>query len=86
MWQYRVAQTVTCTDLHVVIMPEGIRRLLPVEEERLFGFPDNYTAVTYRGAPASPYARHNVLDNSWAVNCARWVCERIGMEIAGTLQ
>ena len=70
----------------MVITPDGARRLLPVEEERLFGFPDNYTAITYRGSPASPYARHNVLGNSWAVNCARWVCERIGMEIAGALQ
>ena len=85
-WQYRAAQTITCTDLHVIIADGVVRRLMPVEEERLFGFPDDYTAIRYRGAPASSYARHNVLGNSWAVNCARWVCERIGREIAGTLQ
>jgi DNA (cytosine-5)-methyltransferase 1 len=85
MWQYRVAQTVTCTDLHCVITPEGVRSLMPVEEERLFGFPDNYTAITYKGHPASPYARHYVLGNSWAVPCARWICERINRSICGGL-
>jgi DNA (cytosine-5)-methyltransferase 1 len=84
-WQYRVAQTVTCTDVHCLITPGGIRRFLPVEEERLFGFPDGYTAIEYKGRPASPYARHNVLGNSWCVNCARWICERIDRSIKGTL-
>ena len=75
-WQYRAAQTITCTDMHVIIAGGSVRRLLPVEEERLFGFPDNFTAIRYRGTPASPYVRHNVLGNSWAINCARWVCGR----------
>ncbi len=85
-WQYRVAQTVTCTDIHVIITSDGVRRFTPVEEERLFGFPDGYTAVTYRGKPATAAARHNVLANSWAIPCARWVCGRIDQAITGRLQ
>jgi DNA (cytosine-5)-methyltransferase 1 len=84
-WQYRVSQTVTCADVHVVLTPDGIRRYTPVEEERLFGFPDHYTDVPFRGRPASLYARHNVLGNSWCINCARWVCERIDRPIDGGL-
>ncbi|MDR2104929.1 MAG: DNA cytosine methyltransferase, partial [Deferribacteraceae bacterium] len=37
---------------------EGIRRLTPLEYERCQGFPDNYTAITYRGKPASDTQRY----------------------------
>ena len=82
-WQYRVAQTVTRTDEHVLITTDGVRRFLPVEEERLFGFPDNYTAITYRGKPATASMRHKALGNTWAVPCARWICGRIDRSIRG---
>ena len=36
--------TLTAQDGHGVITPSGIRRLMPIECERLQGFPDNYTA------------------------------------------
>ena len=86
VWRYRATSTILCGGPQFVVTPEGIRRIMPVEEERLFGFPDGWTDITYRDKPASPNARHNVLANSWAVNCARWVCERINMSIAGTLK
>lgn len=57
----------------------AVRRLMPVECERLMGFPDGYTAITYRGKPAADGPRYKALGNSWAVNCARWIGRRIQM-------
>lgn len=56
-----------------------VRRLMPIECERLQGFPDGYTAITYRGKPAADGPRYKALGNSWAVNCARWIGMRISM-------
>jgi DNA (cytosine-5)-methyltransferase 1 len=56
-----------------------VRRLTPTECERLQGFPDGYTAVTWRGKPAADGPRYRALGNAWAVNCARWVGRRIEM-------
>ena len=59
-----------------------VRRLMPVECERLMGFPDGYTAIPWRGRPASECPdgpRYKALGNSWATNCARWVGRRIAL-------
>ena len=51
------------------------RRLMPIECERLMGYPDNYTRVPYRGKPAEQCPdgpRYEACGNGWAVNCARW--------------
>ncbi len=55
----------------------AVRRLMPVECERLQGFPDGHTAIIYRGKPAADGPRYKALGNSWAVNCARWLGRRI---------
>lgn len=55
----------------------ALRRLTPLECERLMGFPDGYTNVPHKGKPAADSARYKALGNSWAVNCARWIGERI---------
>lgn len=68
----------TCGFTMGVQTATAVRRLMPVECERLQGFPDGYTAITYRGKPAADGPRYKALGNSWAVNCARW----IGMRIA----
>lgn len=55
-----------------------VRRLTPRECERLQGFPDDWTDIPWRGkeyAPDGP--RYKAIGNSWAVNVARWVGERI---------
>lgn len=57
----------------------AVRRLMPVECERLQGFPDHYTMVPFRGKPAADGPRYKALGNSWAVNCARWIGRRIAM-------
>lgn len=54
-----------------------VRRLMPVESERLMGFPDGWTAVEYRGAPAADTPRYVALGNSIAIPCLRWIGERL---------
>lgn len=57
-----------------------VRRLLPIETERLMGFPDNWTRIRWRGKPAeecpdSP--RYKACGNSMCVNVMRWIGMRI---------
>ena len=55
-----------------------VRRLLPVECEKLQGFPPNYTNIPWRGKPESPDGpRYKALGNSWAVPCAHYIGKRI---------
>jgi DNA (cytosine-5)-methyltransferase 1 len=54
-----------------------VRRLTPRECERLQGFPDDYTAITYRSKPAADGPRYKALGNSMAVPVMRWIGERI---------
>ena len=57
-----------------------VRRLTPVECERLQGFPDGYTAVPWRKKPAAECPdgpRYKALGNSWAVPVVRWIGKRI---------
>ena len=64
-----------------VMASMAVRRLTPRECERLQGFPDDYTAITYRKKPAADGPRYKSLGNSMAVPCMRWIGERI--EAAG---
>ena len=58
----------------------AVRRLTPVECERLQGFPDNWTAIPWRGKSVSECPdgpRYKVLGNSMACNVMRWIGRRI---------
>lgn len=55
----------------------GVRRFLPVECERLQGFPDGFTLVPYKGRMMSDGPRYKMCGNSKAVPCIRWVLERV---------
>jgi len=57
-----------------VMQSMAVRRLTPVECERLQGFPDNYTKIADK-TPDGP--RYKALGNSWAVPVVRWIGERI---------
>jgi DNA (cytosine-5)-methyltransferase 1 len=57
----------------------AVRRLTPVECERLQGFPDHYTDIKPKGKPTPDGPRYKALGNSWAVPVARWIGERIMM-------
>lgn len=63
----------------VVPTQADVRRLTPLECERLQGFPDNYTAIEFQGKQASDSRRYKALGNSWAVPVARWIGERINL-------
>lgn len=63
-----------------IAAPLAVRRLTPTECECLMGFPDDFTRIPYRGKPADKCPdgpRYKALGNSWAVNCADWIGERI---------
>jgi site-specific DNA-cytosine methylase len=58
----------------------AVRRLTPVECERLQGFPDNFTRIPWRNKPATECPdgpRYKALGNSMAVPVMRWIGERI---------
>jgi DNA (cytosine-5)-methyltransferase 1 len=64
----------------VMTVPQAmaVRRLTPVECERLQGFPDNYTNIPWRKKDESPDGpRYKALGNSWAVPNVRWIGKRI---------
>ncbi len=56
-----------------VVQDGRIRRLSPLECERMMGFPDNYTNI--HGARRTN--RYQAVGNSWAVPVVRWIGERL---------
>ena len=57
-----------------------VRRLTPVECERLQGFPDDHTLIAWRGKAAAECPdgpRYKAIGNSMAVPVMRWIGERI---------
>jgi DNA (cytosine-5)-methyltransferase 1 len=56
----------------------AVRRLTPVECERLQGFPDGYTNIPWRKKDESPDGpRYKSLGNSMAVPVMKWIGQRI---------
>lgn len=79
--------TLTRGDKHAVYVEREmvVRRLTPVECERLQGFADNWTAIPWRGKPTSECPatpRYRCIGNSMAVPVMRWIGERILQEVA----
>lgn len=54
-----------------------VRRITPLEAERLQDFPDNYTNIIYNGKPAPDSLRYKALGNSMTVSVMRWIAQRI---------
>ena len=78
--QVELAYTQNATGVMGVSVNTSVRRLLPVECERLMGFPDNWTRIPWRGksaedCPDSP--RYKACGNSMCVNVMRWIGMRI---------
>lgn len=74
----------TTTPLYYLAENLSVRKLLPVECERLQGFPDNWSQIPYRGKPAEqcPDApRYKAIGNSWCVPVVRWIGKRIEKEL-----
>ena len=65
---------------HAVATQSAVRRLTPIECERLQGFQDNYTSIPWRNKSADECPdgpRYKALGNSMAVPVMRWIGERI---------
>jgi DNA (cytosine-5)-methyltransferase 1 len=74
--------TLQAAHSHAVISTSSVRRLTPVECEKLQGFPSGFTAIPYRNKPADACPdgpRYKALGNSMAVPVMRWIGERIQM-------
>ena len=72
------------TDGHSIAVQTGwrVRRLTPMECERLQGFPDRWTEIPWRGRPAElcpDGPRYRSLGNSMAVPCMAWIGRRIAL-------
>ena len=80
-----VTFTIAATQDQTLFAPEAtngyvVRRLTPLECERLQGMPDDHTKVPYRGKPAEECPdgpRYKAIGNSMAVPVMRWIGERV---------
>jgi hypothetical protein len=61
----------------LAMIESAVRRLTPVECERLQGFPDNYTLILCGKKTAADGPRYKALGNSMAVPVMRWIGQRI---------
>lgn len=69
-----------CSPPPALLAPTQVRRLVPVECERLQGMADNYTLIPWRGKPASECPdgpRYKAIGNSKAVTVVRWIGRRL---------
>ena len=85
LYMENITPTLTCADRHEVAFRYQVRRLMPIECERLQGFPDSYTQIPYRNKTAAdcPDAgRYKALGNSMAVPVMRWIGQRINEHAA----
>src|SRR5699024_4280491 len=86
-----LASTLAANDykeMQAVATQTAVRRLTPIECERLQGFPDGWTQIPWRNQPAEDCPdghRYKALGNSMAVPVMRWIGERILKELKGEL-
>lgn len=65
-------------DTETLIPSHGVRRITPLEAERLQGFPDGWTNIPWRWwRPAPDRLRYRALGNAMCVNVMRWLGERM---------
>ena len=79
-----VSPAVTCgneSGAKNILHDMAVRRLMPVECERLMGFPDGYTLIPVGKKLAADGPRYKQLGNSWAVPVVRWIGERIDAQV-----
>ncbi|HIE0660134.1 TPA: phage N-6-adenine-methyltransferase [Providencia rettgeri] len=80
-----ISYTLTKVDRHGVSVNNIVRRLTPIECERLQGFPDNHTKVPFKDKSIDDCPdghRYRALGNSMAVPVMRWIGERICNAVA----
>ena len=81
------AFTISATQDQMLFAPSDIsdyvvRRITPLEAERLQGMPDDYTRIPWRGKPAEECPdgpRYKAIGNSMSINIMRFLGERLQM-------
>lgn len=72
------AATLTTSKTQAVFSePVGVRRLTPVECERLMGWPDDHTALTAAGKPVADSNRYRMCGNGVVAPVATWIAQQI---------
>jgi DNA (cytosine-5)-methyltransferase 1 len=69
--------TLTAVDRHAVATPYAVRRLLPIECERLMGWPDDWTRWDADGKEQADSHRYKQCGNGVASPVAEWVGRHI---------
>jgi DNA (cytosine-5)-methyltransferase 1 len=64
----------------LIVTPHSVRRLTPLEYERLQGYPDYWTLYGHDGRVISDGQRYKALGNSIAIPCLEFIMERISGE------
>jgi DNA (cytosine-5)-methyltransferase 1 len=73
-----VAFTLAATQDQQIYDGYVVRRLTPLECERLQGMPDGHTDIPWRGKEHAPDSRrYKAIGNSMAVPVMKWIGERI---------
>ena len=73
---------------HGVAYTSGVRRLMPVECERLQGVPDHFTRIPWRGRPAEECPdgpRYRALGNAYPRPVLAWIGRRIDLAFVAPL-
>ncbi|MDE1478357.1 DNA cytosine methyltransferase [Xenorhabdus bovienii] len=79
-----ISYTLTTANVHGVNYGYTVRRLTPLECERLQGFPDNHTKIPWNGKAAENCPdghRYRAIGNSMAVPVMSWIGKRILVQI-----
>lgn len=72
-----VSFTLNTIDRHAATQGNLVRRLTPIECERLQGLPDDYTNVPLNGKSASDAKRYKAIGNGMAQPCADFILDQI---------
>jgi len=77
MGQDEKAYTISTTQDQTLMHGMAVRRLTPVECERLQGFPDGWTDIKPNGKETSDGPRYKAIGNSMAVPVMAFIGKRI---------
>lgn len=79
LWTEGVAQPITNRndDPGVISTSTGVRRLTPLECERLMGYPDNWTRWDADGREISDSHRYRMCGNGVVSTVAEWLAHRL---------
>lgn len=76
--QENISYTLNATGVHGVVNNLAVRRLTPIECERLQGFPDGWTFFcNAKGKPCGDSPRYKACGNAITVGVGEWVLKRL---------